>query len=203
MRVHFVKILILVSLFVAGGAGYMLLTPSQHYAVDITAPSVVNFTKNFAGVIVPDQLMMIPDEPIMLSDGRIKSFKSLIKGEWALVNLWATWCAPCVTELPSLRDLQKQMPALKIIALSFDNNKDIVTLNDFMKKNKVEELTLAYDNALKIRRAITTRGLPTSLLVAPNGQVLLILEGHTEWTTPEALLFFETIMQQPKTLTKS
>lgn len=203
MRVHFVKILILFCLLVAGGAGYMLIKSPQHYKVDLTAPAVTNFTKDFAGVIVPKEVMMLPDEPIMLSDGRVKSFKSLIKGEWALVNLWATWCAPCVTELPSLRDLQKQMPALKIMALSFDNNKEIAALIDFMKKNKVEDLTLAYDNALKIRRAITTRGLPTSLLVAPNGQVLLILEGHTEWATPEARLFFETIMQQPKTLTKS
>lgn len=194
MKSRFVKIVLLSVVAACLVVGYFGFKKTHHYQINLQTQISQNFTKDFAGVIEPTDPLFIPDKEVMVKEGTLKSLPALLKGEWALVNLWATWCAPCIAELPSLLALQKKFPDLNIIALSFDNNKEIEFLNNFMKKHKVEGLTLAYDKNLHIRREIETRGLPTTLLVSPNGQVLLILEGHIDWAAPESVLFFENLI---------
>jgi len=105
------------------------------------------------------------------------------KGKVMVVNYWATWCAPCVKEMPTLNDLQAQMggPAFEVIAISQDREGAKVTA-PFVAKN--EWTKIAYYNEPKARFAkdAKMRGLPTTLILDKSGQELGRLEGTIDWT---------------------
>ncbi len=164
--------------------------------LDLKSPISVAFVEQFMAHRAPDPTKnQIPPELVMMNDGAEQSLKSVVKGKWTVLNLWATWCAPCVAELPSLAKLQDHYRGqLNVLALSFDNNTDIKKLSNFMAKNGAQNLTFAYDHRLKVRTLIETNGLPTSLILDPNGKIIVILEGHIDWTSDKALSFFDQIV---------
>ena len=194
MREYFVKIfgIMLGAVLVALGYLWFPATPPVK-PIDMNAPVTTAFTEQFMATSPADGIA--PNDPVLFMDGKEQNLRKQISGKWTVLNLWATWCAPCVAELPSLAALQKHYAGrLNVLALSFDNNTDISKLSKFMTKNKVSGLAFAYDHQLKVRTAIETNGLPTSLLIDPNGKIILILEGHIDWTSDKALAFFDQIV---------
>ncbi len=61
----------------------------------------------------------------VVNDGTRTVDLSKLRGRVVLLNLWATWCAPCIEELPSLLELQKKMPEIEIVAVSIDQDPDV------------------------------------------------------------------------------
>ena len=66
-----------------------------------------------------------PAPQFVLSDGTRTVDLSKLRGKVVLLNLWATWCAGCVEELPSLLALKQQMPDLEVVAVSWDEDPDV------------------------------------------------------------------------------
>ena len=103
-------------------------------------------------------------------------------GELLLVNFWATWCAPCRKEMPQLDALAKRYAGknVRVIALSVDRGgakKPEAFLNDL----GIGALTRAYDPSYKSARAAKLIGLPTTLLVSPEGLEIGRLAGEADW----------------------
>jgi thiol-disulfide isomerase/thioredoxin len=99
-----------------------------------------------------------------------------------LVNVWATWCPPCVKELPSLMRMQQIMPDITVIAINVDN--DMNKAKRFLKQQRLPESVILhlYDKgALQIKTLGETR-LPVSFLINNQGQVVDVIKGYRNWT---------------------
>jgi thiol-disulfide isomerase/thioredoxin len=110
-----------------------------------------------------------------------------LKGKVVLLNFWATWCAPCVTELPTLDKLQGEMggPKFEVVAVSVDL-RGMDKVGPFWKEKGYKHLAVRLDQRSTMMKAFGTRGLPTTFLVDHEGNVVGYLEGHADWASPEA-----------------
>ena len=81
-----------------------------------------------------------------------------------VVNFWATWCIPCKKELPDLKKMKIDLKDSKVIIISIDK-KSIKDQLNFLKKNKVNELTAYFDQNMTFFRSLKLRGIPTTLLI--------------------------------------
>lgn len=118
------------------------------------------------------------------------------KGKYTLINIWATWCPPCVVELPSLQKLGEMFEGkgLNVIGISADlgNNQD--NLRKFLNKRNVSDFALYFDKEGEIQKNIPLRGLPTSFLLNPKGELLYIFEGNADWSSPVITDFFDNLL---------
>lgn len=113
------------------------------------------------------------------------------RGHWLLVNLWATWCAPCVREMPSLDRLQARLgDKLHVLAISEDR-KGAEVVDPFLGKLDLKSLTIYLDPAAQAQQAFKLRGLPTSLLIDPSGVMRGQLEGAADWDSPRMIALIE------------
>lgn len=109
------------------------------------------------------------------------------RGRVLLLNIWATWCAPCVREMPSLDRLQAALGAegLSVVALSVDRE-GLAAVEPFYRRLSLEALDIYLDPANEVGRSFTVPGLPTSYLIDPEGALVGALAGPAEWDSPEA-----------------
>jgi thiol-disulfide isomerase/thioredoxin len=113
-----------------------------------------------------------------------------LKGHYVLLNLWATWCAPCVAELPALAKLSGQVPGLTVMAV--DVGRDGPKAADaFLKAHQAGALTTYVDTDIALIRAFGAYGLPMTALIDPKGNVIAKAEGPAEWDAPEAISYFK------------
>jgi thiol-disulfide isomerase/thioredoxin len=113
------------------------------------------------------------------------------KGRYVLMNFWATWCAPCVAELPALAKLKVRVPGMALLAVNLDRTK--VEAGSFLKGHQAAPLGVLTDNDNVMMRTFLLIGMPTTLLIDPKGNVVARAEGPAEWATPEAVKYFKRI----------
>ncbi|TNE40654.1 MAG: TlpA family protein disulfide reductase [Alphaproteobacteria bacterium] len=106
-------------------------------------------------------------------------------GKVLVVNLWATWCAPCVEELPTLDLLKRDMmgEAVDVLAISLDAEGPQV-VRTFYDKNGIGHLDLLNDATMALYTEVAALGLPITLIVLPDGTVLGRLTGTARWDAP-------------------
>ena len=108
------------------------------------------------------------------------------KGKPVLVNLWASWCVPCVQELPSLDGLQASLggKGFEVVAINMDQSrKDAL---DFLDEQKIHNLTFYSDPHLLMSIALAESGIPVSVLYNAQGHEVGRLVGAADWSSPEA-----------------
>lgn len=126
----------------------------------------------------------LPDVMITVGDAEAPvALKNAIEGP-ALINLWATWCTPCVKELPSLAQLS-QDSGLPIYAVAIERGK-AAKLSAFLEKNNASTLKLLRDPDQALPVALEARGVPVTMAVNAQGEFVAYLEGEAEWLEPEA-----------------
>ncbi len=109
-------------------------------------------------------------------------------GKGVVLNLWATWCGPCVEELPSLARLARLVAGegIVVVALSTDRG-GAATVQRFFADHAITGLEVRLDPQSATAEALGLRGLPTTLLLDPQGRERARLEGGADWSTPDAL----------------
>jgi thiol-disulfide isomerase/thioredoxin len=118
------------------------------------------------------------------------------RGRWVLVNLWATWCAPCVREMPSLDRLQAKLGSrLTVLAISEDRGGASV-VDPFLDKLGLAALAIYLDPKGGVGQALGAQGLPTSLLIDDQGRLRGSLEGAAEWDSPKMVATLERYLRQ-------
>ena len=127
-----------------------------------------------------------PNTPFISPDGKIINLHDL-KGTWVLLNFWATWCAPCIRELPSIYELQKNTinNKFKILLVSIDKL-GRKTYEPFLRNLNLHDLESASDPKLKLMRSLKLTGIPTTLLLDPNGRIVGKLIGDASWSSRSA-----------------
>ncbi|MBE9606548.1 TlpA family protein disulfide reductase [Acetobacteraceae bacterium H6797] len=164
----------------AGATVYAALWPRQGWAQSNHAPKGLS-------KLVTGEPRPLPDTAFTDAEGKPMSFADF-SGKGLIVNFWATWCAPCVAEMPALDKTQAALGSqgLAVLALSSDRaGKSQVEA--FYKRNGIHNLPILLDPRGAAARAFGARGLPTSVLVDRRGQEVARLEGEAEWDHPEWL----------------
>jgi thiol-disulfide isomerase/thioredoxin len=112
---------------------------------------------------------------------------SELRGKLVLVNLWATWCEPCLREMPSLERLQSRLgERIAVLAVSEDRGGN-KTVEPFIAKLGLKSVKIYIDPKSEVGHAFGARGLPTSFLIDREGKVLGRVEGAAEWDSPKIL----------------
>jgi len=110
------------------------------------------------------------------------------RGRAVVLNFWATWCAPCVREMPSLDRLQAEVSGegIEVLTLSEDRGGAPV-IKRFYKKLGIRNLPVLLDKRGEVLRKLRVRGLPTTLLIDARGNEVGRVVGPAEWDSPEAI----------------
>ena len=111
-------------------------------------------------------------------------------GQGIVLNFWATWCAPCVREMPALDRLREALikDGVEVLALSGDRG-GRSAVEPFYEKNGIRNLSILIDKGLAAARAMEVRGRPTTILIDGRGIEIGRLVGAAEWDMPESVDF--------------
>jgi thiol-disulfide isomerase/thioredoxin len=113
------------------------------------------------------------------------------KGHYVLLNMWATWCAPCVAELPALTRLKTAAPGLTVLAVNMDRGQ--VDAAGFLKSHNAAVLGSLRDTDITLMRSFGAFGLPTTVLIDPKGNVVGRAEGPATWDSPDSIAYFKSL----------
>jgi thiol-disulfide isomerase/thioredoxin len=123
-----------------------------------------------------------PAPEFRLTDGTRSVDLDQLRGHVVIVNFWATWCPPCIEELPSLLALQRELPNVIVIAISQDEDRDAYAR--FLLANGVTLLTLR-DPSARIPRLYGTAKIPESYVIDRHGILRRKFVSAQDWTNPE------------------
>ncbi len=149
---------------------------------------------NFAPAEAPKP---VPELTFLDVDGNEISIEDF-RGKVVVLNLWATWCAPCRHEMPSLDRLQAQHGGddLQVIALSVDRGESLDKIREFYEEVGVQHLAIYRDPNSTVPRALKAPGLPTTVVIDRAGREVGRLMGGAEWDGEEAFALLEGIMAE-------
>ena len=132
---------------------------------------------------------------VAFSDGAgRRHMLSEFRGRYVLLNLWATWCGPCVRELPALAALQAAVPKgqLTVIAVNVGRSGAAET-TDFLGSHHAANLGVYLDTAIALVRAFDAYSLPLSVLIDPEGHLVARAAGPSNWDAPTAIGYFKAL----------
>jgi thiol-disulfide isomerase/thioredoxin len=142
------------------------------------AGAVGKIDRSHAGEIAPTIEFTDPDgEPVSLADFR---------GQPLLLNLWATWCAPCVVEMPALDALAARGDAIRVLAVSQDMEGQEAKVAAFFEERRLKSLEPYQDKQLGLMEKLNAEVLPTTLLYDSEGREVWRVTGAFDWTGAEA-----------------
>lgn len=126
----------------------------------------------------------------------LKPIELSFAGQWTLLNLWATWCAPCREEMPSLELLQQKMGhQLAIVAVSLDDNIDAV--RDFIQTSK-PSFRVYIDREKISQKLLGVDKYPETFLISPAGEIVYQFGGPRDWSSLPAINYLTRAMDSSR-----
>ena len=117
-----------------------------------------------------------------LNDGQHAVDLRHLRGQVVVLNFWATWCAPCLEELPSLEDLQQQLPQVRVVAVAFDENQ--TSYQHYLDRHPVSLFTVL-DARASANSLYGTFRPPETYVIDKQGVIRRKFIGPQDWTSPE------------------
>jgi thiol-disulfide isomerase/thioredoxin len=127
----------------------------------------------------------VPDIRFQDADGKPHTLSDF-RGKIVLLNVWATWCAPCRKEMPALDRLQQMLggPTFEVVALSI-NSGGAAVVRQFYDENGIHALGIYVDPTTEVTGKLRTLGIPTTLLIDREGRERWRKTGPAEWDSSE------------------
>ena len=126
---------------------------------------------------------MAPDASFVTAHGKALTLQRFA-GQVVVVNLWATWCAPCVREMPSLDALAGRAVETAVVAVSMDVQGPHVAV-EFLRRKGLNHLDAYHDPDGRLMRALGVYGLPASVVIDRNGRVAATFQGEVDWNSTD------------------
>ena len=123
-----------------------------------------------------------PAPPVSVTDGARTLNLDQYRGKVVVLNFWAAWCPPCLEEFPSLIELQRQMPGIAVVAISFDE--DAQLYRQYLVDNHIDLNTIR-DATQRSNHAYGTTRPPETFIIDRNGILRRKFIGAQDWTSPE------------------
>lgn len=145
----------------------------------------------------------LPNVPVTAFGGGETSLADL-KGRPVVLNFWATWCSPCVAELPALNALAKSFGDKdpRVVAVSVDRG-GAPTVEKFLAGRNLGALAFYLDPPNKLIREVGTQVLPLTLFVDADGREVGRLYGDADWTAPGTADWIRSLFKAPLTKASS
>jgi len=134
------------------------------------------------GSAAPDFTVQDSDRTVALHD---------LHGKVIVLNFWTSWCEPCIVEMPSLMQLQKQM-APKVIVVGISTDEDDRAYHNFLRRYNIDFLTVR-DPDRKSADIYGTTGQPETFIIDSKGVLRRKLVGAQNWTSPEILDYLQKL----------
>ncbi|MGE5503539.1 MAG: TlpA family protein disulfide reductase [Actinomycetota bacterium] len=138
------------------------------------------------GLVIHPQPRPLPALDIRDDDGRAAGLESL-QGRPVLLNLWASWCGPCVAELPTLDRLHARGGTVAVVALSLDRGGRVVVRNTYGRLG-ITALPVRTDETRRAAEDLGVPFLPVTLLIDRQGREVARFVGPADWSKADALL---------------
>lgn len=137
----------------------------------------------------PDQTGRVAPD-FTVSDGTSSVHLANYRGKIVLLNFWASWCAPCVHEMPGLLELHHDRPDLAILAVSIDE--DEAEYRQFIDRRHVDLITVR-DPEQTAAKLYHTEGWPETYVIDRQGIIRRKMVGDPDWSNPEIRAFLKTL----------
>ena len=162
-------------------------------AVPPAAPEPVNLA-NLKWLETPQPMPATPFTDAAGASHTLADFK----GKVLVVNFWATWCAPCVKEMPTLDALQASMGGDKFAVIAINQDREGQKVAEpFIAKNEWKNIALYVEPSARFQKDARIMGLPTSLLIDKQGNEVARLEGTLAWDAPEVKAEIQKLIEKP------
>jgi thiol-disulfide isomerase/thioredoxin len=138
----------------------------------------------------------VPEVSFLDAEGNERSLSDF-QGRVVVLNLWATWCAPCRKEMPSLDRLEAALGGedFAVVALAVDRGK-LGKIEDFYQEIGIENLAIYHDQSAKAGRSLRAPGLPTTLIIDRSGKEVGRVLGDAEWDGDDVVSLLNAVIAQ-------
>ena len=133
-----------------------------------------------------------PAADFTVQDSDRKVVLNQFRGQVLVLNFWATWCPPCVEELPSLMTMQNRLKGNGVVVLAISIDVDGDAYHRFLKQHDVSLLTVR-DPEQKVSSVYGTSGWPETFIIDRQGVVRRKFVGPVDWTSPEVMQFLSKL----------
>jgi thiol-disulfide isomerase/thioredoxin len=170
----------------AGGTLAATLAPRKPHARELP---------DLAEVLVPVNPPHMPPEGRFLdADGGEHTIASFL-GHGMVINFWATWCQPCIAEIPSLAALSKALAPHDIAVLPLSSDRGGVNIvSAWFKEHDVTGLPILLDPRGALAEAWGGKGIPTTHIISRDGKEQARLEGAADWSSPAAIALIQKLV---------
>ncbi|MCY4542226.1 MAG: TlpA disulfide reductase family protein [Rhodobacteraceae bacterium] len=147
-------------------------------------------------LVVHDQPRETTDVPFFDANGAEVRLDEFL-GSVVVMNFWATWCAPCLKEMPSLDRMSAQLSdmGVEVIAIAAGPNPR-PGVDRFLADAQIQHLEVYFDPKLALMRSLGVFGIPITFILDRNGKEIARLTGDAEWDSSSAIAIIEYIASQ-------
>jgi len=168
-------------------------------AISILLVLQIAFSACFAQTPLPQRFEAVGEGTLapktkFLDENNLPTSIDAFKGKIVVLNLWATWCAPCIKEMPSLERLASQMPIDRFAFVAVNQDKGgLAVAKPFLDRLGIRGLSIYSDSAGRLPREYGGRGMPTTFIIGKSGNVISRLEGSADWDAKEIVAYLASL----------
>jgi thiol-disulfide isomerase/thioredoxin len=194
--------IVAVVLAAAGGGAFYFATnmklPDQVKAgpsEEAAGPLKAYATGSIAHLVTYADRRTVADVPFVDRDRKPLKLSDF-KGQVVVLNVWATWCAPCRFEMPTLANLQRDYAGkgVKVLPLSVDEEPKFDDVKSFIDVQ--EPLEVYVDTKFAAPTKLQVQGMPATLIIDKQGRAVARLDGEATWDTPEVKALIDKLLAE-------
>ena len=145
----------------------------------------------FKNILVLDNPKIYKEIIFQDREGNQINLNSINTEKIYILNFWATWCAPCKDEMPSLDKLQ-EIEGIFIYPINMED-KNLNNVDKFYKDLKIKNLNVYFDQGLKLVKVFTLRGVPTTIILNKNKEMIARISGSIDFEDEKFISWIQSI----------
>ena len=136
--------------------------------------------------------------PAAMFTDKMGNYKTLghYQNKVVILNFWATWCKPCIVEMPSLNALQQKYQGKLAIIPIISEKEDVSKVRSFLRRYKLRDLEYYIDSNSFTAQSYQVTGIPTSFVFDKNGKLVSYVDGSINWLAPNNLKYIDKLIAE-------